>query len=156
MRKLARGFIQHHKAGAGFTLIELLVVISIIGILTTLVAANLNAARVRARDAERKSDLKNISTALRLYFNDNGSFPDNSAIPWGQSWTANNGNTVYMNMVPQDPLAPTQIYTYQPGATKDTFTLTSCLENSSDKQGSSTQGSGITCSSGWMYQVKQQ
>ena len=59
----------------GFTLIELLVVISLIGVLTTLVLANLNAARERGRDAQRKADLRNIQTALRLFYNDQGGFP---------------------------------------------------------------------------------
>ena len=103
---------------AGFTLIELLVVISIIGILTTLVAANLNSARSRARDAQRKSDLKNIATALRLYYNDNGRFPDTGDIPWGTSWTGT-GSTVYMNPVPKDPL-PDANYSYELGGTNDT------------------------------------
>ena len=53
------------KTQKAFTLVELLVVISLIGILATLVLANLNSARERARDAERKSDLRNIQTALR-------------------------------------------------------------------------------------------
>lgn len=154
MRKLARGFIQH-RFGAGFTLIELLVVISIIGILATLVAANLNSARERARDAARKSDLKNISTALRLYFNDNGFFPQFSTdIPWGNPWVV--GNTTYMNTVPQDPLSPNQIYTYKRGTADDTFTLSACLENASDKQGVTTQGTDISCPKSWMFQVKQQ
>lgn len=132
---------------AAFTLIELLVVISIIGILATLIAANLNSARSRARDAERKSDLRNISTALRLYFNDNGAYP--ATLPWNSKWESPT-KTVYMTEVPQDPLSPDQVYMYTP--LNDTFTLTACLENSSDKQGKP-DTTGSCTSSNTMYQV---
>ena len=135
----------------GFTLVELLVVISIIGILATLVTANLNSARSRARDAQRKSDLKSIETGLRLYFNDNGTYPIESALPWGDIWTV--GNTTYMQKFPQDPLAPEVTYEYVLDATGDSFTLSACLENASDSQG--VTAVGITCSSNWMFQVQQ-
>lgn len=59
----------------GFTLIELLIVIAIVGILTALVTTNLQGARSRARDVRRKSDLRGIEQALRLYYNDNNRFP---------------------------------------------------------------------------------
>lgn len=145
----------------GFTLIELLVVISIIGILTTLFLANLNAARERARDAQRKSDLRNLKTALRLYFNDASGYPASSggnivgcgtlasptACTWGSTFSTN--TTVYMTVLPKDPLS-SQSYTYtQLGS--DDYTLTACLENKSDTQGVS---SGGICPSDWMYQVK--
>jgi len=59
-----------------FTLIELLVVVAIIGLLATLVLANFNAARERARDVQRKSDLKQFQTSLELLANNNnGLFP---------------------------------------------------------------------------------
>lgn len=63
------------KETRGFTLIELLVVIAIIGILSSVVLASLNTARSRARDATRKSDMKQLQTALELYFNDNRAYP---------------------------------------------------------------------------------
>lgn len=51
-----------------FTLIELIVVVAIIGILATVIAVNLNGARTKARDAKRRADLKNVSTALELHY----------------------------------------------------------------------------------------
>ncbi|MFH0856720.1 MAG: prepilin-type N-terminal cleavage/methylation domain-containing protein, partial [bacterium] len=59
----------------GFTLIELLVVIAIIGLLSTLAVVSLNTARAKARDARRISDVKQIQTALELYYNDKGAYP---------------------------------------------------------------------------------
>jgi type II secretion system protein G len=153
-----------NKKHFGFTLIELLVVISIIGVLATLVTANLNAARARARDAARKSDLKNVSTALRLYYNDRGAYPTNTAAGlisgcgssgtsncvWGDPWVV--GTTTYMGNLPDDPL-PTQDYKYEVGATRDTFTLSACLENKSDESGVTSTDSSW-CPSAWQFQVK--
>lgn len=132
----------------GFTLIELLVVISIIGILATLVTANLSAARQRGRDAERKADLKSISTALRLYYNDHGEYPANGFFDslWGSSWS--DGTTVYMNTVPNDPL-PDVSYSYQK-IDDDNYVLSACLENESDDKGVADD----SCASGFAYQVR--
>jgi prepilin-type N-terminal cleavage/methylation domain-containing protein len=58
-----------------FTLIELLVVIAIIALLSTIVLASLSAARKRARDARRISDIKQIQIALQNYYEGSGSFP---------------------------------------------------------------------------------
>lgn len=141
--------IWRNKVIKGFTLVELLVVISLIGILSTLVIANLNSARERARDAQRKSDLRNIQTALRLYYNDNAGFPPASEITaaWGLQWAKN--GVVYMNTLPKDPLSPTQDYTYTRPDTEN-YTLKSCLENKSDDKGVA----DATCPSGYKYEVK--
>ncbi len=59
----------------GFTLIELLVVISIIGLLASVVLASLNTARAKARDAKKISEVKQINTALQLYWDTNKAYP---------------------------------------------------------------------------------
>jgi prepilin-type N-terminal cleavage/methylation domain-containing protein len=67
--------MTNHKKG--FTLIELLVVIAIIGILSAIGLVSLNGAREKARDAQRKSDLGQMNTAMILYYDDNNSrYPD--------------------------------------------------------------------------------
>jgi len=58
----------------GFTLIELLVVISIIGLLASTVLASLSAARSKARDAIRKTDLREIQAALEMYAIKHGTY----------------------------------------------------------------------------------
>src|SRR3989338_8736347 len=52
----------------GFTLIELLVVIGIIALLSTLAVVALNNARAKARDGKRVADVKQMQTALELYY----------------------------------------------------------------------------------------
>ena len=59
----------------GFTLIELLVVIAIIGLLASVVLANLDNARGLARDAVRMSDMREIQRALFTYHLDHGEWP---------------------------------------------------------------------------------
>jgi len=58
----------------GFTLIELLVVIAIIAILVVLIILALNAARARARDSGRKTDLRAVQTALEMQNDDTGTY----------------------------------------------------------------------------------
>lgn len=59
----------------GFTLIELLVVIAIIGVLSSVVLASLNTARAKARDAQRRSEMVELRTAIEAYYADKGVYP---------------------------------------------------------------------------------
>ena len=80
-------FSMHHKQICylkiklkqnAFTLIELLVVIAIIGLLATIVLIALSSVRVKARDAKRLADMREVATALELYYSDIGHYPNTS------------------------------------------------------------------------------
>ena len=91
---------------SGFTLIELLVVISIIGLLSSIVLTSVNSARKKARDARRIVDLKQIQTALTLYYDANNQYPSVSAWVYstaGCNWIPGLAPT-YIPCVPQDPI----------------------------------------------------
>jgi len=86
----------------GFTLIELLVVIAIIGLLSTLSILALNQARARARDAKRIADVKQIQTALEMYYNDVGDYPATGSITAGASISSSAGG-IYLRLIPAPP-----------------------------------------------------
>lgn len=101
----------------GFTLIELLVVLAIIGILASLILANLATARKKSRDSRRKSDITALKSAVELYADDN-----NYAYPTAASATnAKNLGTPFSNpgpaskyiqVMPTDPLNAATPYLY--------------------------------------------
>lgn len=114
----------------GFTLIELLVVIAIIGMLSTMAIVAMNNARSKSRDARRISDIKQIQTALEMWYNDNNGYPVRTTAGQLSSITG------FLATVPTPPTpgdstvagcsATSPYYTYQaPDAT--TYTLQYCL-----------------------------
>ncbi len=59
----------------GFTLIELMVVILILGLLAGIIAPRLIGRTDEAKQTKAKVQIENLSTALKLYKLDNGSYP---------------------------------------------------------------------------------
>ncbi len=113
------------KKGKGFTLIELLIVIAIIGVLATVIVGSLNAARAKARDAQRLSDIKAIATAIALFQSDHdGEVPAPApygGVPGYGEKIGVGGNidaalAPYLPRVPKDPLydGVTYFYAYDP------------------------------------------
>jgi prepilin-type N-terminal cleavage/methylation domain-containing protein len=72
-----------------FTLVELLVVIAIIGLLGTVAVFSLSQTRIKARDTKRLADMKQIMTALELFYSVNGFYPVSDGDGCG-SWDVGN------------------------------------------------------------------
>jgi prepilin-type N-terminal cleavage/methylation domain-containing protein len=82
----------------GFTLIELLVVVAIIGVLSAITLAGFNSARQKSRDARRLEDIRQIRTALELYYATNRNYP--AVLNAASLITAPNN---FMPSIPVDP-----------------------------------------------------
>jgi len=122
------------KKKVAFTLIELLVVIAIIGILATIAVVALNNARAKARDAKRVADVKQIQTALDLYYNDKGYYPSETEFAAGSLFsTSSVGTTTYMAMIPTAPVqadgtctTPQNHFAYNK-ISDESYTISYCL-----------------------------
>lgn len=97
------------KKQKGFTLIELLVVIAIIGILASVVLVSLGGARSKARDARRESDIRQISLAMEMYYDQ---YTHYATLTAGDNYTGTAASGTldsdftigsYLSPVPMDP-----------------------------------------------------
>ncbi len=125
---------------SAFTLIELLVVIAIIGILATVSVVALNNARAKSRDSKRVADIKNIQTALAMYYTDKGQYP--LTLVTGQPLYSTSldgaGNvvtTTYISSVPSTPTpadgsncnTTNNTLTYVTSSDLQSYTLSTCV-----------------------------
>ena len=100
-------------AAKGFSLAELLVVLGVISILAATVMVSLSDSRVKARDAQRVSELQNLKVALELYRDANGgTYPA----------SLSDLTPTYVDPVPSDPLSG-NAYTYVPSSGNGTYVL---------------------------------
>lgn len=142
---------EESKKYSGFTLIELLVVIAIIGLLTTISVIAFSRMRSQARDARRLADVKQIATALEMYYNDNGAYPDCYACsveitfthiePAKDGWQKCLGAKLapYMQMIPVDPInkdGSSYCYTSSYRASGNMISIIYYLENDNPNWGS--------------------
>jgi type II secretory pathway pseudopilin PulG len=127
-----------------------MVVIAIIGVLASVVIAALGPSRARARDAVRISDIHEIQTALNLYYEDNGKYPEpdipccnptlhesqsNFSPPTVLAWEylADVLAPKYIPSLPVDPLngyinGNLYVYTYHVNPQHTTYDLTAFFE----------------------------
>lgn len=95
----------------GFTLIELLLVVAIIGLLSSIISVALNTSRTKTRDARRVSDMKQIKSALDLYYTTGSGFPETDTWNASVGLQLNCSGTNIMR-IPQDLLSPHEyVYT---------------------------------------------
>ena len=62
-------------AERGFTLVELMIVVAIVALLAAIIIPNYVHARAQAAVAQTQANLKEIATALELYYGDNQAYP---------------------------------------------------------------------------------
>lgn len=107
----------------GFTLVELLVVIAIIGILSSLSTVALTSARSRARDAQRRGDLRQVYTALQLYYDVRDTYPDMSNAAW---WSQ---LSTYLLTQPLDPRTKLAYHALDNSSVRQQFCIYVALES---------------------------
>ncbi len=98
-----------NQSSLGFTLIELLVVIAIIGLLASVVLVSLNNTRAKARDAKVMGDFHQLQTALALYFDKYGKYPNETPIvtnPWADNFKNMAQQLVAEGFIGSVPVAP--------------------------------------------------
>ena len=121
------------KKQSGFTLLELLIVIVIIGILALIIVPGLASGPKRARDAQRKTDIRAVKNALETYYNDNNAYP-----PGNYSGLTTYLVNSYIPSMPADPKGGSYTYTPSPSGCAagacTSFTLSATLENTKDSQ----------------------
>lgn len=155
------------KQKKGFTLIELLVVIAIIGFLASIILASLNQARMKARDARRLSDMRQIQQALELYFDANRSYPPRNSATCTASAGAAYGlealTPAFMSVLPRDPSSSASVplcYQYATptnAGTQTTYHLGASLEDithlslRSDKDCNSSVAAANNCAAAQIY-----
>ncbi len=105
------------KFKEGFTLIELLVVVAIISLLSSIIFASLNSARSQARDSKRISDFRQVQTALTLYFDKYGRYPNETPVMPDEAASFNSMvqqlvTEGFLSSVPVSPPGGVRVYSY--------------------------------------------
>lgn len=140
----------------GFTLVELTIIIAIIGVLATALSILIDIPGQfrKTRDGVRKSDVRNIQSALELYRTDQGSYPPDATLPFSNCpnpGSLTGGSSTYMAKIPCDPKSGWTQYSYTQTGGGLGYTLIACLERNSDPD-----ANGSTCSTtGKQFSVNQ-
>ena len=124
-------FMNKGKYNHAFTLVEILLVVVIIGALAAMIIPRLQGRGETAKVKVAKTDIEaNISTALKLYELDNGSFPSTTqgliALKTrpGGSPIAAGWNGPYIEKAPIDPWGRAYVY-LSPGEHRSDYDLSS-------------------------------
>jgi general secretion pathway protein G len=113
----------------GFTLVELLVAVGVLALLVGISLVAFRGSQAAARDAQRRTELEEIRTALEVYRTDNGSYPGTS----GNAEVAGVLHNLlvtpgYMASIPLDPRHTANRYYYYTGDSGVTYGVCARLE----------------------------
>lgn len=151
------------KRKHGFTLIELIVVMAILAILMAIGAGSFTSSMKKGRDSTRKANLRAITNALEMYYNDKVTYPvgangtfsncyitltETVSGPCGKDYPVFRDSpttgAMYMGKFPVDPVASQKYYYVSNGKQ---FQIYAHLENNQDPQCLQTDcpSNGLSC-----------
>ncbi len=128
---------KNKKNKKAFSFMELLAAIIIIGIIISIATIAFNKIRENSRDTKRIADIKQIQSALELYYSDNGDYPESlgSSISFG--------NKIYLENVPEtvtpadgDCSEGENSYSYTTSDENNNYYLSFCIGRDVDDYGS--------------------
>ena len=106
---------QKRYRDAGFTLIELMIVIAILGLMAYMVAPRLMGVMGKAKPKIALTDIKNLETALDLFYLDVGRYPTDGeglkALTQAPENLPNWGGP-YLKKPPKDPWGRDYVYKF--------------------------------------------
>jgi len=96
---------------------------------------SLNTARARARDAKRVADVKQIQTALEMYYNDAGAYPASASVTPTSTGGIYYGASTFLKSVATPPTTidgscgaqPAYTYTFYGAGAASTYAIHYCL-----------------------------
>ena len=108
MNQLIKKVLKPAKKQSGYGLSNIIVAISVLCLGSSVSAAYLDDALAAARDAQRMGNIRQVQTALNIYYDDNLSYPLSKSVePTAQAWQEMKvvlEESQYMPEVPEDPL----------------------------------------------------
>lgn len=120
--------LKIYKNQTGFAILELIILVFIVLIFIVVLLSSYLLAQAKTRDAQRLADIKQIQTALKVFYTDNGFYPE--TLGTGEP----KGIEDFLKYWPQAPVPAdgscTELqnkYTYVPLVSGESFEVKFCL-----------------------------
>ncbi|MHB8070024.1 MAG: type II secretion system major pseudopilin GspG [Desulfobaccales bacterium] len=107
--------LKKDRRTAGFTLIELMIVIAILGLMAYMVAPRLMGVMGKAKPKIALADIKNLETALDMFYLDVGRYPSQDEglkVLYQRSDNIPNWAGPYIKKAPKDPWGRDYVYKF--------------------------------------------
>jgi general secretion pathway protein G len=107
--------LKKDRSTAGFTLIELMIVIAILGLMAYMVAPRLMGVMGKAKPKIAMADIKNLETALDMFYLDVGRYPSQDEglkVLYQRPENIPNWGGPYIKKAPKDPWGRDYVYKF--------------------------------------------